>query len=89
MILIFRCFPLCLLWGYNTQHTESVGRESRNAKVSSLLPLCGTQGWNSGHWPWQQVPLSTEPSHQPCYSYFKLTHKIINITHVGGHHELL
>lgn len=38
--------------------------DQRRACGSSFLPLGGSHGSNFGHQVWQQVPLSTEPSHQ-------------------------
>lgn len=39
--------------------------------LSACLPLCGSQGSNSGHQVWLQVPFPAEPSCQPhdAYSY--------------------
>lgn len=34
------------------------------ARIDCFLPTCGFWGLNSGHQPWHQAPLPTEPSHQ-------------------------
>lgn len=39
-------------------------------RVSHLLPLCGSQGLNSGCQSWQQMSLPTEPSLQPLIQLY-------------------
>lgn len=56
-----------LLWWCSHTHTltQHIERDRRTTFGSSLLPAGESQGTNSGHQPWQQVPVPAEPSHCP------------------------
>jgi hypothetical protein len=40
-------------------------------RVSTLLPSCGSQVWNTGHQPWCKACLTTEPLH-PALFFFTI-----------------
>lgn len=59
--LIFFTFIWCVyticVWEYIPRYTCS---GQRTTGLSSLLPLCGVQGLNSGQSAWQQMPIPTK-----------------------------
>lgn len=63
---------VCVYMGFGAFKCHSTQLKSEDIFQESTLSLCGSQGLNAGCQPWQQVLLSDEPSHQPCFGGFEL-----------------
>lgn len=63
---------VCVYLGFGACECHSTQLKSDDSVQESPLSLCGSQGLNAGCQPGQQVLLSDEPSHQPCFGSFEL-----------------
>lgn len=64
---------VCVCVHLSAYHNIGVEGREQCVRICSLLPLCGSQGLNSGHEAWWQVPLPSEPSPRPKMALFKIS----------------